>query len=159
MSDDGQLLALHKACEVEEQKALQRKREVDRVRDERKKLFDVVAEKQEALRARIHGLLTTDRREAMCSRDVGRLQSISEYIERLRREIEALDPELSERRRELSQADERAALAEREFTAARLESRRLQKLIEERNLLALVQDRALEEADLDEMSTVRRNKS
>ena len=70
-----------------------------------------------------------------------------------------MEPELNEKRRELNQAAERAEIAEQEFAAARLETRRVEKLIQERNMSALVRGSAIEEAAMDELNTSRRHKT
>lgn len=159
MADESQLLALQKACEVQEQTALQRKREVDRVRAERQNVVDRLQERIDALKARLTELTGPNRRSAMCRSDVGELQSITEFVARKRRELASVQEELEERAKELQQAVERSQIAEREFASARLETRRVEKILEERNALALVRGSALEEIALDELVSSRRSKS
>ena len=136
MNDDSQLVSLQKACEAKEQEALVRHRDVEKVVDQRRQASEKVRLAKQGLE----------------QQDAGQLDSIAQYSKRLRQDIARLEAELVERLKELQMALDRSAIAEQELVAAKMESRRVAKLIEERNMQALVRGSALEEAASDEMA-------
>ena len=153
MSQDTQLLALLKTCEVEEQRALQRKREVEKVLAERQLVFDGLDAKREDLLLRIRELGGGQRVTALQGQDISQVHSITQYLERMRKAIPELEAQLDEQTRELQRASERDKLAEGEVIAARLEKKRIEKLIEGRFVDELVKGSAVEESLADELST------
>ena len=153
MNDDSQLVSLQKACEAKEQEALIRHRDVERVVETRRQASEKVRIEKELLEKKLSRLSGADRNSALKQQDAGQLDSIAQYSERLRRDVFRLETVLAERLKELQMAVERSEIAEQELVEARMESRRVEKLIEERNMQALVRGSALEEAATDEMAT------
>jgi len=152
MNDDSQLVSLQKACEAKEQEALVRHRDVEKVVDQRRQASEKVRLAKQGLEQKLSKLSGADRNSALKQQDAGQLDSIAQYSKRLRQDIARLEAELVERLKELQMALDRSAIAEQELVAAKMESRRVAKLIEERNMQALVRGSALEEAASDEMA-------
>ena len=153
MSNDTQLLALLKASEVEEQRALLQKRDIDNVVEARQLLADQLRKQKEELDARLKDVGNKFRIAALQEQDAAQMQSVTKYAEQLRKTGSVLDKEWQERNQELQRAIERATLAENELVEVRFEKKRLEKLLEERNLQELVLGSAVEDSLIDEMST------
>ncbi len=152
MSDESQLLALQKACEAKEQEVLSRKKEIQRVVEERSRLLDEVRVEWNSAQEKLQRLLGPDRLKAVKESDSFGLQAISEFSNRLRAQMKEHEKVIAEREKDLNMARERELLAEEELMGARLESRRVEKLLEERNFRALVRGTALEEAANDDLA-------
>ncbi len=152
MTDDSQLVSLQKACEAKEQEALIRHREIEKVVDARRQASEKVRLEKERIEERLSKLLNTERNSALRQRDSAQLESIAQYAERLRRELSSVEVELGEKVKELQMAVERASLAEQDLVTAKMESRRVERLIEERSRQALVHGSAIEEAASDELA-------
>ncbi len=151
MPDDSQLVAMKKACEFQEQRALRHLQEVEQVVSERQSIVDELQASLNLCRARVGELRGAGRRKAVFDQDVAQLHSIAEFVERLRQESIRIEGRLTERMKELERGKERAAIAEQEMITVRLEGKRIERLIQERNLQAVVRGSALEEAADDEL--------
>ncbi|MFN8391708.1 MAG: hypothetical protein U0136_15575 [Bdellovibrionota bacterium] len=152
MSQDAQLQVLLKTCEVEEQRALQRKREIERVLAERQRVADDLQQRRDTLLVKIRELGGEQRVSALRDQNIAQVLSITQYVERMRRSVRELEKQLVEQNQELQRAQERDTLAEKEVIGARLERRRIEKLIEGRHVEQLVKGSAVEESLADELS-------
>lgn len=156
MARDSQLLALLKARELDEQRALQRRAEIAQVVDERTSVCMGIAGDVDRLSREISALRGPKRIEAVLRGDGPTVESMALYAGRLatqRRELEAL---LVERTTELSRAQERLLGADQEVVNSRVERKRVEKLLEERERLERIQGSALEESATDEFVVSRR---
>ena len=158
MQDDSQLLSMKKACEFHEQRAVRHMQEVEVVVKERQGIVDELKAAFERCRERVEELSGRSRRKAVFEGDVLQLHSISDFSERLRQEKAAIELRLADKQKDLDRAKERAAIAEKEVLSARLEGKRIERLLQERSLQAVVRGSALEEAADDELVTGIRKK-
>jgi hypothetical protein len=108
--------------------------------------------------SRIRETAGRQRLAALQEQDISHVHSITQYVERMRRSLRDAERRLGERMQELQQAVERDTLAEKDVIAARLEKKRIMKLIEGRNIEELVKGSAVEESLTDEMSTAARKR-
>lgn len=153
MADESQLVALQKACEARELEIVNRKKEVENVRLSRQQIVEELEKACQRLERKRSDLLNTDRLSAARGSTAAQIQGIVVYADKIRDEIESAKVVLSEKRKDLEMAITREKLVEEELLSARLETRRVEKLLEERNLQSLVHTSALEEVTVDELSS------
>jgi hypothetical protein len=158
MSKDVKLQALRTACEVEEQQALERKKKVDAVVEERKQIVNMLLAKRDALLGRLKKLTTTNRAEALHAGDASGLAAVTRFEKRLNGDLEKLLAELELRTKELEKAQERAQLADKELVDARIEKKKIERFLENWQRSERVRDAAIDEAITDEMSSYKRTK-
>lgn len=158
MPKDNKLQALRKAKEIEEQKALEEKQKVEIVVEERQKIVDSLQRKHDALCQKLERMRTTERGNALHVGDATQLGAIFSYEKRVNAELEELSCQLDARRKELKMALERGELADQDLLRARVERKKIEKFLDNRQLTERVVDAAIEEALTDEMNYYRRDK-
>lgn len=155
MNQDSQLGSLRKTLELEERKALQHYQDVERVVAERRKITSEAAKRVDALRKRIDDLDRVGRVRALRKGNIVYVHGATSFLRRLRKELAEAQTEHDAREKELQQAVERAKLAEEELSAARLERRRVEKLVEDRSERARIVGAAIEEVLNEEMTNFK----
>ena len=158
MPRDAKLQALQRACEVEEQRALEEKMRVDSIVEARQSLVDQIGAEREELERTLEGLHTKRRDVALQNGDASQLASISRYRVRLTKELGEIEENFQARLKELDVALARAEIAEEELVAARVERKKVEKFLDSREQSARVVDAAIEESESDELSYYRRGK-
>jgi len=153
MADESQLIALQKACEAQEQEIARRKKEIAKVRHERQEIVDELERTRKDLESKVSSLLGKDRLKASRGTRGPDIQGVTNYAERVREEVEKTKMLLDEKRKDLDMALAREKLIEDELMSARLETRKVERLLDERNLQTLVHTTALEEVSTDELSS------
>ena len=153
MADESQLVALQKACEARELEIVNRKKEVENVRLGRQQVVDGLERDCQRLERKRSDLLNKDRISAARGSAASQIQGIVVYADKIRDEIESAKVVLAERRKDLEMAIAREKIVEEELLSARLETRRVEKLLEERNFQSLVHTSALDEVTVDELSS------
>ena len=152
------LSALLTSCEVEEQKALQEKRRIDDIVEQRRVRVEEVAARQSALEQRRLLLKEEQRLLALQAGDVGRLKAVLDFEKRLAKEAQDVTELLEKRQTELNRALERAAIAHEELIAARIEKKKVEKILSRRTDEEQAVGAAVEQALQDELSSYRHSK-
>jgi len=153
---NNQLRALLKARELEEQRALQRRSEVEIVFSERAKDCSKLEREIEEVDSEVSKLDGVDRLRAAQEGDALKLQAVCSYRSRMSRKAKKLKTSLLEKNVDLERARERLAIADGELAAARVEVRRIERLLENRVQEELVRGSAAEESAMDELANTRR---
>ena len=153
MADESQLVALQKACEAREVEVANRKKQIVDVRLERQRIVEELESTCLTLSKKVSALLDKDRLSAARGSTGPQLQGVVGYAEKVRAEIEKTKVVLIEKRKDLEMAVTREKMVEEELLSARLETRRVEKLLEERNFQSLVHTSALDEITTDEHSS------
>lgn len=154
----GKLGVLQRAYEVDERRALEEKKRVDAIVDERQKIVEELEGERDALETKLQTLRGQDKRNALHTGDAGQLAAIERYAKRLQLQAGALDSVLEERRKELQQAVERSGFAEQELLAARMEKKKVERILKNRADTVRAVNEASNEALADEMSFYRPKK-
>lgn len=158
-SEKGEKLAvLQQTYELEERKAIEEKRKIDLVVEEREAIVAVVEAQLDELQSKLRQMQQNEKRRAVTSGDGGLLASVERYRRRVQDDVHRLGLELQERQSELSRARERLQIAEQDLVAARLEKKKVERLLERRELSARINAEAVEEAETDEMSFFTRKR-
>lgn len=150
MSRTTKLRALQKRCELNEQEALTEKSTIDLVVEQRHGIVDQFIRERDALKTRLEQLRGKGRTTALRNSDVADARSITGYVRRLRNDIAELDKVIQVRQEELTQALQRAQLAEGELQEAIMERRRVEKVIERLLIEERVEEAGREEVSLDD---------
>lgn len=150
MSDSKQLKTLLKTWEIEEQKVLQYKLSVEKITKDRERLYLEVLTKKKETKSRISDLGGKVKKQALQKGDKEVLQSALGYKGKLEKELKLLDKDVSERLKEFNQALERSNLAEKDWIAARIEKKKIEKLLEKKRTADLVFDSVKDEIIIDE---------
>ncbi len=158
MSKDSKLHAMRTACEVEEQAAIEAKNRVDAVVRERQDIVGMLLNQQRKLAEKLKNLTSEQRSKALLAGDALQLAAITQYAQKLKQDTDNLSAKLKERSQELETALVRARLADEELIKARVEKKKLDKLIENWQQSELRRSVALDELNNDELSHVRRGK-
>ncbi len=158
MSNESKLHVLHRAYEVEEQKALEEKKKVSEKVNERQKIVDELLRERNRMQAAIREWRTKGRVSALRGGEAWRLASGASFETRIAAELAVLEERLRNKTEELNRAIERAKLADDDWKEARLDKKRLEKVMDNRYASELAVDVAREEIDADELSFFGRDK-
>ncbi len=158
MPTENKLRALRRTFEIEEQRALAARNQVDSVVKERQAITEDLYARRDKLLKSLEDLRTDGRKKALHSGDGSQLASISRFSTRLEKELAELQEVIASREKELNSALERLEVAEEELVEARLEKKRLERLLDKREFSERIRDEANKEAEADEMNFYRRRK-
>ncbi|OVE79669.1 hypothetical protein BVY02_02540 [bacterium J17] len=96
--------------------------------------------------------------EALKNNDSRRAASLKTYLQRLRKELSAAEQLLYSKQKDLEVAVERATIVAEELLNARVEKRKIEKLLEKRSHSEKLLSAAKEEVSIDELLSSRRRK-
>lgn len=155
MVRETKLGALLRGREIDERSAIQHRNQVGAIVQERQEMLNALEIKRDAVLKRVSTLISKNRYSALQAGDISQVSSITRYSKRLEAELERLEKQIGERRRELGLAKEREGLAEEDVVAARIERKKIEKLLSNRENIELRKKVAREESRADEMATYR----
>lgn len=158
MQTEKKLRALQRTFELEEQRALAARNKIDEVVEQRRAIVEKLHEERRRLSDALHRLRNQDRSKALQAGQGAALASISRYSARIEKELAELSGVIASREQELASAVERLTAAGDDVIAARLEKKRVERLLDKREFSERLRDEANKEADADEMSFYRRRK-
>lgn len=158
MPKDVKLQALRKTYEIEEQRALEEKQRVENVVEERRQIVEDLHRKCDELDGTLKRLRTKERGLALSSGDTVQLSAISRYEKRVKSELDEISRLAALRKKEFEQALERLQIAEQDLIDARIEKKKIEKFMDNRQHSERVVDAAIEEALTDEMNFYRHRK-
>ncbi len=158
MKEDSRLTSLLRARESGEKDALRLWQEVERIVAERRGIVDELRAKCASLTEKLRQSLDWRRISAMQQGDLNQLSALTGYGKRLSRELEHVEEELESRVVDLARALERAGIAERDFSEAHVERKRVEQLIEGQRQSKRVLAIAREELLQDEMQGTKKGK-
>ncbi|MBP9838556.1 MAG: flagellar FliJ family protein [Proteobacteria bacterium] len=156
MSRDNSFIALKKKYEIIEREALQNKVKIDAVVEQRKQVLSVLEVKKTELIAKSKKASSDLRTKALLSDDFSLVNSVYSFQENLRNEIKELDKLIAEKAKELSQATERAVLAEKDWQNARIDVKKVDTLIENKQQYEINRDSLIEEINNEEVTNLRK---
>ncbi|MCB0358054.1 MAG: hypothetical protein KDD44_00405 [Bdellovibrionales bacterium] len=151
---DGKLESLRRATEVGEYEAVRYLRQVQDVVDAREVRVHELQESLGQLRRRVAMLKGEGTRQAL--QQGGGAASEHTFAKRLAGDIAVLERELDERIRELRAAELRLRAAEDDVTSARIERKKIEKLIANRQDIARRAGEAREELASDERAGLKK---
>ncbi len=156
MSRDNSFIALKNKYEIMEREALQNKVKVDAVVEQRKLTLKALETKKSELTERTKKASTELRTKALLSDDFSLVNSIYSFQENIRNEIKELEKQIEEKAKELSQATERADIAEKDWQNARIDVKKVDTLIENKQQYEINRDSLIEEINNEEVTNLRK---
>ena len=152
MVKSGKLHALQTQYELEEQNALEEMNRVAIVVAERRGVVESLVSKRVELEEELGRLRGSQRQKALQSGNSSQLASIARFEKLVVEKLSVVENNLVEKEAELKRALDREESAEKNLVLARIERRKVEKVIENRQRSARVIDAAREEAMTDEMN-------
>ena len=154
----GKLEALQRTYEVEERNAIEHKRQIDIVVEQRRTAVVELVARKEEMEQKISELCTKDRAGALVRGDAEQLIAVSRYRQRLSTKLAELAVQIEQREQELKMALERFSAAEEEVVSARVDKKKVERFLEQQAHSVRVRDAAVEEVETDESNFYRRKK-
>ena len=156
---EQQLKAVLRQCEVREQDCLLEKRRIDDVVVERQRSFEKIQHTCQEQRAELESLRLKERSNRVRSGYLGGLSTLLSYENRLKTRIEKLERIQIEKQLELDRALERAEFADQEFVEARVEKKKVERLLENFYTAKRQGDAARSQAITEELYGLRKKNS
>lgn len=155
MTQDKRLAALIRASDAVEQEALQERKRIDLVLSQRQQAVDSLREEESRLQREIDELSANRGKHALLTGDARTLSVIKGYSRRLSKRVQELEGQLRTKEADLSLARQRLVLAEEELVNARVERKKLERLVSSQERKRLGRNVAEEELNVDEISGFR----
>ena len=155
---DSKLRALQKKLGLQEEQLLLERNRIDEITKSRKAVADRLAEQVAALEAQLIDLRTKTRVQALHSGNGQQLAGISAFELRITQQLAGVTAKAAEANSDFAKAAERLEAAETDLLTIRVEKKRMEKLLDSRQLTERVKSDAREEALTDEMNSYRRPK-
>jgi len=155
MSKQKSIHAVIRAAESKELDALQARKQVDAVVEQRKVLVDKLSLQIAELELKLKKAAQEDRYSALFKGKAGVLSSLEAFRDRLEREIRLLKTSLLDKQSDLQKAIERAEIAEQELVEARVEKKKAEHLLTNMKEAEAVLKQAEEEAKADDYNIFR----
>ena len=158
MEADTQIQALLRKLEAEEMELVRQRRALEQLVEGREAEFRKVERGISERIERLGELQGKGRQTAAREKNINRISTGLAFATRLKQEIQSREPELKEKKGDFERAAERLALLEAELKKLQLEKRKLEKLLDNRHQAGRVMEEAREEASMDEMSRMPRQR-
>ena len=146
------------SCLAEEQNALLAKKEVEQIAEQRTQDLDKVNNQLMILERKIDNLENEQRELALSQGDISKLHSIENYIERLKKEKINFLKEKNSKEEDLNRALERVNLLNDEWIQSRVERKKIEKIISQREEANRVASAAKDDSYNDEHNIIRYTK-
>jgi len=154
----NKLIALLRSYEVNEKNILSDHLKIEKVYNERKDLQDSLESKKNNFKEKLIELRSIKRADALMSGDMARMSLLVGKESKIQKEIEDLEAQLIESSSDLELAKQRVDDSHQELIEIRLEKKRLEKLLENRENFSRSVSDASKEILAEEISYSRRNK-
>lgn len=151
MSGDDKLQALLRSCEAQEQSAA---RDFSRLQDvlrQREQHLSGLAEELTGLKLKLQDMQRERIFGGSASGTCSSVSTITSYTKRLTAQIEKLEDSIRASKQDVSRAAERCDAAEEELIEARIEKKKIERLISGRQDVQRATETAREEVSLDDM--------
>ena len=159
MAGKERLKVLLKTFQATEREAVAHMNFVDSIASKRREKFNRKLEKFEELKVKVDKALGEDRFKAVQSGNVNLVGACSSYGKRMKLELATVETELDKLRKELSIAEERAREAEQEVLEARVERKKIERLLSQQLQRGQIRDEALDAERVDELAQYQSHKS
>lgn len=153
--NEKKLRALQKTFELDEQRILHERNDIDQVVDQRRRLVEEVQEQRSVLQEKLNKLRTEERAAALQTGNGQRLASTSRFEKRVEKELAEVEELVASREKELAAAVERFEATDAELVEVRIEKKKLERLLDKREFRERIRDEATQEALADEMNYYR----
>lgn len=158
MSADAKIQALFRSLEVEEKQLLKERAPIDEIIEQRTEVLEGLLDKK---RGFLDKLEQGDRKlksQSLRSGNIGALAEWERFAARLKKELAILEPDVKNAEKELESARRRLAEVDEELIAVRLERKKIERVIENREEKERIQTQALDEVSSDELSIYKNRK-
>ncbi|MCB0345644.1 MAG: flagellar FliJ family protein [Bdellovibrionales bacterium] len=158
MSAGDKLHALLRTCEADEQNAAREFSMLQGVLEERQAKLQALNRQRGELLEKLAGL-DLERKSGGPNSSSGKaVSSITSYTKRLTVQIEKLEDTIQESAVDVARAEQRCGIAEEELIEARIEKKKIEKLISGREQVERNTQQAREEVSNDELSSGKHRK-
>lgn len=158
MAAADKLQALLRTCEADEQNAAREYGMLQEVLEERKARLEGVSRERQELADKLEKLEHERKSSGPHSGQAAGVSSITSYTKRLTAQIEKLEDTLQLAREDVTRAQQRCDMAYEELVEARIEKKKIEKLIGSRDQAERNSQQAREEISNDELATGKRRK-
>ena len=158
MPADAKIQALFRSLEVEEKQLLKERLPIDEIIEKRTKSLELLLEKKQGFIAKLEEGDRKLKAQSLRSGNIGALAEWERFAARLKKELARLEPDVKNAERELVSAKQRLAQVDEELIAVRLERKKIERVIENREERERIQSQALDEVSSDELSIYKNRK-
>lgn len=155
MAGDRKIAALLRSIDLDEQKIVAHRQSVQKITDERRQQYEALQAKEAHLKMRLAQGGAMLRDSSVQHGEVGQLAEWERFSKRLQKELEVLAPQLVESLKELQSAEQRLAVVDEELLEVRIERKRIERIMENRETQERLQNQALDEASSDDLSVFK----
>jgi hypothetical protein len=155
---DKKLEALKRTYELNEQELLERVAAVENIVGQREAALKISKELISDTEKALHDMRHRARFQALQTGHGARVSSIIPVEERLEKTLLRLRAEEKEKMEELARARRRAEIVKEELIAARIERKKVEKFVDNKQQSERIIDAAREEAHSDELSQIMRRR-
>ena len=146
----SKLLALHKAAVGQERTVLQEKLRIEKIVEERFLKLKNLEDKKESIELEVVELEKKEKLRALQKSDIEKVQTITAYVNRLQQELEELLESINHHSNDYESAKMRLEDYSEELRVAKVERKKIEKLIESHSNADLLKKEAFSEAQLED---------
>lgn len=154
----NKLTALFRSYEMNEKELLVEYSKIEKVYSQRKALYESLQASMKQFEMTLLEIRTSKRSSALMRGDVQKVSLLLEKEKELQQKLSEIEVEIEKAYSELNSADDRIKFSQGELMEVRLEKKRLEKLLENRDNFSRSISEASDEIRIEEMSYSRRNK-
>ena len=158
MTGDNSLQSLLKTKSAAEREAVEEWSAVESVRAARERTLRELSMRRGKIAEEIQLTSTERRSRALKSSDGLKVVNVQAYLKRLHDELKQIDELIKSHQQELKRAAERSELAQTGVTDARIERKKIETVVANRESAQKIQDAAREELVTDEISQMLHGK-
>jgi len=153
LKSQTKLNVLLKSLEIAEKQVVQEKLRIEEIADSRVAVLSKLIEERNSIYARLEALSSGQKRNLVGGSQTSSPAQVQAFRKRLTKDLETLKPKIETADRQFKSARERLELAENELLEARIERKKVEKLLDSKIAREQVKHEMVEERIMEELNS------